>query len=764
MFTSLDLFYKSPIKFNDSTSNALKEFIETGKLIRKYSPSGFERLENLIERLEDSDIVLNGTDMYKENGGTSNIFIALIAPSMTGKTQLAFTIQKKTPLYFPFARNRIIYSNFYALSLEMKKFATIDCSNVLASPFVREIDNSDIITLTKLAEDPHVKLYTLGFLHSLMSEGLKKYSGSHDIPISDWMHHFSNLQLKPGATIVPLSTNDFLGNPRFHRFVVKFYVFLDEFVGTPELIYIRNLCRAIGLTCVVASTNSKSANLIGLSSESGSRSEDPSVWSVVVPSLPLVPKEAISQTFELKNSLKKISEYVNVNDRARMDIFFDYLTVQCQNSRPGVSKMIDSFLSTYSSPSNIDKACIDDIFSDLIHNIAKRIALKKKFFTDPRGIDSNIKLMIGKHFDPLFDPKGEEDESSQTIDNHFFYLKNPYAPGKEAFLLYRSLYENLPIPPLYVCRDFDYPIRYNSQCYFNIDEEILMLACLSGELATTTSKMFSNPYSKAKKQSGAALENKTCAAIIDSSHFTSDRLDGCLEGVPLDNFISNFVGNLDSFLGLSRDKRSRIHFSKVPELEKFCSSLKVPFLFPTNIKVPKGLQALFPVNESKLKFGEYTRTKSNAVVDAIFDLFDQKNEKNIAIVECKNRKENFSADDLLLNLKKGFQFCEEETLPKCLVHLTVCQKMAKFESPRTNWTALSSFTESKRINVYCLTPSLEEGFELIPVTMKHDLLSLFENPDMISIIIDMSLIKNHYAKLGETSLSKKVKKIEFDSK
>jgi hypothetical protein len=741
--------------------NELNAYLETGSLIRKYDESKYYcDLVKLIENYRESDILKKGIEMYKEHGGVDNIFIALVAPSMTGKTQLAFTIQKKAPLYFAFSKDQDIYKNFTSLSAAIKKFASEDCETVLADPFVQKIDNSSIVTLSKLLEVPSMKLATLGFLHDIMNDALNKFSGPEDIPLSDWMNHFANLEINPNANIKAISKTEYLTDPTCLQFMRKFYVFLDEFVGDPELIYIRNLCRLIGLTCVVASTNAKVANLIGLSKKSGSRSEDPSLWSIVVPSLPLIPKEVILKNFGLKNSLITLSQHVKPDDLERLNKLGEYLTIQCEKSRPGISKLIDSFLINYSSSLKTEKqVSLDDIFFELIRDISKRISLKKSIFTDSDGIDSNLKLMIGNHFDNVFVPNNMGENASQAIDSHFFYLKNPYIPSKDPFLLYRSLFERLPKPPLYICRDFEMPIRYNTQCYFNVEEEILMLACLFGEISTTTTEMFNHslekstlgntPNKNALVLSGSLLENQACAAVIDSSHFSSDRISVSLEGVSLRNFISNLFGNLDNVSGPSRMDRCKVYFDKVPELEHFCRSFKVPFLFPTNLKVPKILEELFPVHKSKLRFGEYTRTRSNAVVDASFDLIDQNDAKFVALIECKNRKDPFSTDDLLYNLEKSFQFCNEEKLPKCRVHFSICKNTSNFKkSSKTDWRELSSFTEAKLINVYRLSP-MEDGFELLPVKLNQ---TPHKNPKMVSIILNMKEIDLHFAKLAVSKL------------
>jgi hypothetical protein len=61
----------------------------------------------------------------------TKLFYALVAPSMEGKTQTAFTFKELKPLYFVFIKSGMntqkIYSNFTELSRMLKNLALKTC-------------------------------------------------------------------------------------------------------------------------------------------------------------------------------------------------------------------------------------------------------------------------------------------------------------------------------------------------------------------------------------------------------------------------------------------------------------------------------------------------------------------------------------------------------------------------------------------------------------------------------------------------------------
>lgn len=56
----------------------------------------------------------------------NKFFTALVAPSMSGKTQAAFSIRSKLPLYFVFSSGQDIYEPFHELSDHLAEVAKED--------------------------------------------------------------------------------------------------------------------------------------------------------------------------------------------------------------------------------------------------------------------------------------------------------------------------------------------------------------------------------------------------------------------------------------------------------------------------------------------------------------------------------------------------------------------------------------------------------------------------------------------------------------
>lgn len=703
----------------------------------------FEDLEDLIQNCGSSRIVKKGLKYFNDCSETNKFFVALAAPSLTGKTQLAFSITAKLPLYFVFDDSQIIYRSFHILSRDLVALASED-----VSAFNR---NSQPITLTLLKYKTDFKFKSLGLLFTLMDIASSKFCNVKP-SIDEWMKHFSNLKVNPEANIRSVSISEFQCHPNMKKFTSEFYVFLDEFSGIPELVLIRNLCIILNMTCVLASTNACVVNLIGMVKRSGSRSEGPALWSAVVPHLPPIPNEIIAESsLELEEKLEKLVHLSKFTGNGqRMKGLSKYLVHQCFVTRPGVSKLLSDTLDSYLLNLSSKTFNIDDFFSEFMIEFSQKIAARKDAFcNDFDGMKSNVKLLLGNCFKNDYVLNGPLISHDQMLDKHFYYLKNPYCEDESPFLLYRK---NNRLAP-HICFNLKSRI-YSPQCYFNLDEQLLLLGCMLKEMEYSTSKLFSDLSIKtalgdssninASSLSGDELENISCAAIIESSHYSVTSFDGTLKGVTLKNFFSNFISNLNLKCKNPPSLREPIAIDYGPDLETFMNSIKIPFLFPANTKVPTEYYEIFPLDQSLLRFGEYVRTANNQQVDACFDLFDQNNQKCISVLECKNRHVSLSPNILLSNLTKSIRFSQLYSDSKCILHLTMCRSFVSAKDSRTNWKSLAAFSNQTKINIYCLKIS-ENGFTFTPFSQIHPKhFVLHPDPSFISIIIETDLILKYF--------------------
>jgi hypothetical protein len=188
----------------------------------------------------------------------------------------------------------------------------------------------------------------------------------------------------------PISLAEILAqNDGYTSLLEKYFFFIDEFNIKSGFIMFRNISCYLKIPCVLASTNSKIVNLIGVSTSSGSGSTPPSVFCATFPKLSTLSNGEIEKFFNEEINCERFFELagnVSENEERRMSLLLQFFKDQAKKTRPGVSLYLFEALMEVSK-------------SDLLG---------------------------GKEFDskyiPLDSPKNDD---SSLIDNHFFYLKNP---------------------------------------------------------------------------------------------------------------------------------------------------------------------------------------------------------------------------------------------------------------------------------------------------------------------------------------------------
>jgi hypothetical protein len=644
----------------------------------------------------------------------TRFFTALVAPSLTGKTQAAFTIKSKLPLYLVFDQSQEIYRPFYQLSDEFRSIAIDDVASVKkhlikTKKWPKDSFNisSDIFLSLK------IKLKTLGLMRALFEEAHAFECDSTKIR-DDWMFHLSRSRV---ISYEPITISEYTVAAKQKEFVKKYCVFLDEFKGEEALIFIRNLCRYLTLSCVLSSTNSKVANLIGLSPITSSRGDGPGAWSVVFDNLgPFMPqslesndtyKEAISYLIDLAS---KTSE----KEGHRMILLAKYLEIQCLSSRPGFAHMMmeiiydlkKNYLNTFKMFQ------VDDLFEYLIINLTRNLETRKpQAFSGVKSSEAYCRIITGRYFENL-SKENDGNDTAPLIDQHFFHLANPNQPPEEPFLLTKMILDGSP------CLTIPNGDIFDINTYFNPNEEILMLTCLFNGLKRSTRSVL-GPVGTATplglvsnklaiKRSGKYLENDVSQAIIDASHGSSFR------GTQLGPFLRNVLKNFNP--SLMPLKRTRLLISS--EIANSFKNLSVPFLFPVQMKVPELIGKIFPRNESKLRFGSYLKTADIDEIDAVFDLDLKNSNKSVkALIETKNLSDNLTGSDYLKILNKFFKYDSRNSDSEFPINLTFCSNLSnpKKLSIET-MSELKNLSISKKINFLRLVPhksiSNEDNFVL----------------------------------------------------
>ena len=223
----------------------------------------------------------------------SRTFIAIVAPSMVGKTQLSFNLSENRSLYF--ALNQYlrfdspgvqeIYLNYSSLNQSIYDFAKKDTERIIGLLKIADPSSSKqaLDSAYKFISAEYMttniereKFYTLGFFVALIEDAQKRFDETGSM---SWMEFHAK---RPEMEIKPVSIQELQNKPDYFK---KYFIFLDEFTESFMNVFIRNVCRAANFVCAVANTNSVIANLIGRNQIASSGPKLNTVWSLVITEL-----------------------------------------------------------------------------------------------------------------------------------------------------------------------------------------------------------------------------------------------------------------------------------------------------------------------------------------------------------------------------------------------------------------------------------------------------------------------------------------------
>lgn len=147
------------------------------------------------------------------------------------------------------------------------------------------------------------------------------------------------------------------------------------------------------------------------------------------------------------------------------------------------------------------------------------------------------------------------------------------------------------------------------------------------------------------------------------------------------------------------------------DLEKAFENFKVPFFYAANSKIPKIYDEIFPKESSLIRFGSLNRTANSDSIDAEFDLIQKSDDSNVKIlVECKNRKEDLDASELLRIIEKGtnYQLKENVTAPFLLLF---CRDTSDFQKNTKTLKKLKEIAQNPKypINIVFSESSVVNG-------------------------------------------------------
>jgi hypothetical protein len=336
-------------------------YIQRGSVVSKNPSKSLLNLEDLIKDYDKSEIYtkLLSSKEYVKYGVDDHFFIALALSSMTGKTQMAFNIRSKRPLYFALQYNQPINKVFSPISTKLTDLLKSDFDSAqkfLISEFLKNPDKDQTSTTlekrTKIITVDFLDVYlrnhkfeSLGFLLSLVKECEKLYKESTN---DEWMKFYAENQKSLSfIEYEPISLAEFEAQKDIYTpLLEKYFFFIDEFAAESGIVMFRNMCCSLRIPCVLASTNTEVVNNIGASSNAGSGSSLPSVFCAVFSKLSALSHEEIEQFFNQEINCERFLELarnVSENEERRMALLLQFFKDQARKTRPGVALYLNRF-------------------------------------------------------------------------------------------------------------------------------------------------------------------------------------------------------------------------------------------------------------------------------------------------------------------------------------------------------------------------------------------------------------------------------------
>lgn len=698
------------------------------------------------------------------NDDFKTIFYALVAPSMTGKTQAAFTFKILKPLYFLLDshindsslsdRNiQDIYKNFIPLSRLFRQFAIKDLELIKDLNFA-EGKTSNIynhISARSLDENYiNTKFKTLGLVSALVEHANSNFDPSN----STWMEYFATSSRS--FTVKAMSLYEFRNYD-----IGNYVLFFDEFDSSDESAFVRNLFRAAFTTVLVANTNAKAANLVGKVSSGHSRVGDEFSWSIVAIRLNCINNYVLNIMYpELERKFIEFASRANDTNERRLIFEFlrNFLFEQLEHLRPGfaqliIGKIVEIF------DLNLSVFTLNHLLQIIVNELVTEMKSKKpELIRKPEGIMGSLALFMSNAYIPA-DISSEDLgikllHMKSYIRYHFYYLINPVDITKWCFIACRpESIENQPsIKPLTIfnydwkTQTKDWAVEYT---YFMIEEIIPFLAVHSIPKGISIPSTFKNGLiqadtdpnttgntsnsSQVKSLSGNLLELISAVSIIEASQHFVGSATPTFYGQDGKSFLTNLIENLIETAGFRGNNKVKLNYDLIKE-ELNC--IHVPYLFPAGMKLPPFFKQNFynceEFNSRSVNFGEFRRTKDTAQIDGIFNFFRKTATRAVPLdgvcaVECKNWRINLLAGELLSILERAVKNSAH-------LSLIICNSLGT--SKDHNLNLLIEYCQKQKIVVLKLKETqTSKEFEL-----EHYCRDLPSELSLICIIIELFVI------------------------
>ena len=524
-------------------------------------------------------------------------------------------------------------------------------------------------------------------------------------------------------------------------------VFIDEiFEDTEERIkLLRNLCRILGLRCVLASTSARINNLLDPSaiSDAGTAPKDNTVWVNTIRKLPKASIKAIFKSLDWERFLNARNEfdsesllnYYNfVSNPAERNLFHalvSFLIQQSETCLQGLSLIVFQEMKTMLLQQSVRTRPLLNtraIWEHILTQLRKRLYKRKSsaFYSDgpyhSLAMLSNCNV-ISDNSEVSNNPVPTAEVVMQTINNHFYYFACEEYPEI--------------IPFEYDGNSLIYGAEPFANCsYFNLfKDDVLLCMALWIQITANNNVPVADIICRfiCNRRNVQALNScaKECMVYWSLCNSTHREMGAVIHGP---EFFIRFIKNIQidqANSAFSNRKLSiRVYpfnlnvasLKSFPFLEKFLSKIGIPYLVPENFDVKTLLQGL-------CTFGSCSLAANQSGFDIKFDLlYDNKQRKGL--IECKCIDTGLSLSEAKSSIEKA----KKENFPfNMLVTYSLCKELktenyfvSKRGEPQPKKTK-SAVNRIDRMAVYSVFYA-EQQMKIIPL-LEHD------NPDGVFVIV-----------------------------
>ena len=626
-------------------------------------------------------------------------YASIVGPSLMGKTQFAFALARLCPVFYTnFAyREQVqpIYDAFKDISAGFKNCLADDVKILEKEPYIG-LNSGDILGT--------VKLRTIGLLWELVKystkfDGFKEGSASN----SDWFTFYLQSRNFKYEAMTYCEYLEELGKDYNEvTYCLTDICFIDELIKDPKIDFripvvfideinsknedsiklLRNLCRLIGLECVMASTSAKINNLLNVKKPGSSAPKANAVWVHAIRKLPKASIKAIfkllgwdayatdPENFQTSQLLSDLAINTGASD-TNSSLLHNLITLMIHDSRTclqGVSLIAFSALKDKLLELKSNKQLLDTkaVFEYILDKLSEMLKSRKAaaFSDSDSGPYNSLAMMMSNYqiyeendeIEGLCNLKTNSEIIFRTINEHFYFFGKPDDLNIIPFG-YMNKRLTIGVNPYKICSHFKLFLENTLFCmalWKGVNMEL-------GDKEPSVASIVSDSIHELNNFSGNAVALKNDSATQESMvHWALcySTMRNVSELNPGAQFLERFINliqlkqitvntNNSSTSKLKPKKkvvglRNRFKLKSCPELETFLANIKIPYLLPPNNVTKDIEQNLLGL----CRFGTCSRQADQRGIDIEFDLLYHDDPMQ-GFVECKYVDGNLSKKTVL---------------------------------------------------------------------------------------------------------------------